>query len=129
MVERDRWRRRGEEDCVHVHVLVICPVLVCIYMYVCLYVCMYVCMYVRERASWGNDSSRATDGGMLALIVDPVVPYARSRFRQRQDFHLRPPSDTGIGGSLALIDWYHFPTHPSTPRHVAERKFDQVPRS
>ena len=105
----------------------------CLYLYVCmfvcLYVCMYVCMYVRERASWGNDSSRATDGGMLALIVDPVVPYARSRFRQRQDFHLRPPSDTGIGGSLALIDWYHFPTHPSTPRHVAERKFDQVPRS
>jgi hypothetical protein len=61
---------------------------------------------------------------MLALIVDPVVPYAGSRFRQRQDFHLRPPSGTEIGGSLALIDWYHVPIPPSAPRHIAERKFD-----
>ena len=43
-------------------------------------------------------------GGLLALVPDPVVPYARSRYIQKQTFRVCG-FNTGNPGSIAVVDW------------------------
>jgi urease accessory protein len=46
-------------------------------------------------------------GALLVLLVDPIVPYARSRYVQSQSFRLAACPLTGAAlGSLAAVDWF-----------------------
>ncbi|EKX35777.1 hypothetical protein GUITHDRAFT_118055 [Guillardia theta CCMP2712] len=50
--------------------------------------------------------AKVEHGALLAIIVDPVVPYARSRYIQRQKFFIAGKREGKKAGSLLLIDWF-----------------------
>ncbi len=52
-------------------------------------------------------SCKVASGALLLLLVDPIVPYARSRFLQSQTFCLAACPLSGAAlGSLASVDWF-----------------------
>jgi urease accessory protein len=58
----------------------------------------------------GNFSSQILDAdigkdGLLVLLVDPIVPYASSRYVQTQTFRLAGDASSARG-SLAAVDWF-----------------------
>lgn len=55
----------------------------------------------RSDGAWSENRLSVTvaDGGLLALLPDPLTPYATARFRQVQDVDLN--ADAG----LILLDW------------------------
>lgn len=61
----------------------------------------------KERNSTDNTTSitsqtlrvKVDDGGLLALLPDPIQPFADSRYNQHQSFELHP------NANLLLLDW------------------------
>lgn len=55
----------------------------------------------RSDGTWAENrlSAQVAEGGLLALLPDPLTPYATARFRQNQDFDLATDAD------LIVLDW------------------------
>jgi urease accessory protein len=54
--------------------------------------------------------ARVAPGGLLAIVPDPIVCFAASRYRQTQSFHV------SVDSGLVLVDWVSSGRHASGER-------------